>query len=112
MTAVIEVRTYRTQPGQRDTFMELLRTRGAAVHQELGMRILGPFPSLDDPDTLVWLRAFPDATSRDPMKEAFYSGRPWVEELEPVMMPLIAEYGAVVVEDTADLWGRWPQASA
>jgi hypothetical protein len=46
------------------------------------------------------------------MKEAFYGGRLWVEELEPLMMPLIAEYGAVVVEDTADLWGRWPEPSA
>ena len=60
----------------------------------------------------MWLRAFPDAASRDPMKEAFYDGRPWVEELEPVMMPLIAEYGAVVVEDTAGLWDRWPEPSA
>jgi quinol monooxygenase YgiN len=112
MAAVIEVRTYRTQPGQRDKLMELLRTRAVPVHQELGMRILGPFPSVDDPDTFVWLRAFPDAASRDPMKEAFYGGRPWVEELEPLMMPLIAEYGAVVVEDTADLWRRWPEPSA
>jgi NIPSNAP len=112
MAAVIEVRTYQTQPGQRDKLMELLRTQAVPLHQELGMRILGPFPSVDDPDTFVWLRAFPDAASRDPMKEAFYGGRRWVEELEPVMMPLIAEYGAVVVEDTADLWDRWPEPSA
>jgi hypothetical protein len=112
MAAVIEVRTYRTEPGQRDKLMELLRTRALPVQQELGMRILGPFSSVDDPDTFVWLRAFPDAASRDPMKEAFYGGRLWLDELEPLMMPLIAEYGAVVVEDTADLWERWPQASA
>jgi hypothetical protein len=112
MAAVIEVRTYRAQSGQRDKLMELLRTRAVPVQQELGIRILGPFPSVDDPDTFVWLRAFPDAASRDPMKEAFYGGRPWLEELEPLMMPLIAEYGAVVVKDTADLWGRWPDSSA
>jgi hypothetical protein len=112
MAAVIEVRTYRTEPGQRDKLMELLRTRAIPLHQELGMRVLGPFPSVDDPDTFVWLRAFPDAASRDPMKEAFYGGRPWLEELESLTMPLIAEYGAVVVEDTADLWGRWPEPPA
>ena len=67
---------------------------------------------MQHPDTFVWLRAFPDAASRDPMKEAFYGGRPWVEELEALMMPLIAEYGAVVVEDTADLWGCWLTSSA
>jgi hypothetical protein len=112
MAAVIEVRTYRTQPGQRDKLIGLLTTRAVPVHQALGMRILGPFPSVDDPDTFVWLRAFPDAASRDPMKEAFYGGRLWLEELEPLMMPLIAEYGAVVVDDTADLWSRWPEPSA
>jgi len=112
MAAVIEVRTYRTQPGQRDKLIKLLRTRAVPVHRELGMRILGPFPSVDDPDTFVWLRAFPDAASRDLMKEAFYGGRLWLEELEPLMMPLIAEYGAILVEDTADLWGRWPEPSA
>jgi quinol monooxygenase YgiN len=112
MAAVIEVRTYRTQPGQRDKLMELLRTRAVPVQRELGMRILGPFPSVDDPDTFVWLRAFPDAASREPLREAFYGGRPWVEELEPLIMPLIAEYGVVVVEDTADLWRRWPESSA
>ena len=112
MAAVIEVRTYRTQSGRRDQLMELLRARAMPLHQELGMRILGPFPSVDDPDTFVWLRAFPDAASREPLKEAFYGGRPWVEELEALVMPLIAEYGAVVVEDTANLWGRWPDPSA
>ncbi len=112
MAAIIEVRTYRARPGQRDTLTELMRTRAFPVHRELGMRVLGPFPSADDPDTFVWLRAFPDAASRDPMKEAFYGGRPWTEELEALMMPLIAEYGAVVVEDTAGLWGRWPEPRA
>lgn len=112
MAAVIEVRTYRAQPGQRDKIMGLMRDRAFPVHQELGMRVLGPFPSADDPDTFVWLRAFPDRASRDPMKDAFYGGGPWVAELEALMMPLIAGYGAVLVEDTAGLWGRWPEPSA
>jgi hypothetical protein len=35
-----------------------------------------------------------------------------VEELEALMLPLIADYGTVVVEDTVGLWGRWPEPSA
>jgi hypothetical protein len=75
------------------------------------MRVLGPFPSAEDEDTFVWLRAFPDAASRGPMKAAFYGGRPWREKLEAVMLPLIADCGAVVVEDAVGLWSRWPESS-
>ena|SRR5215469_536657 len=109
MASVIEVRTYRAQPGQRGEIMELLRARAFPIQQDLGMRVLGPFPSAEDEDTFVWLRAFPDAASRDPMKAAFYGGSQWLEELEAVMLPLIADYGAVVVEDAVGLWNRWPE---
>jgi hypothetical protein len=108
LTGIIEVRTYRAQPGQRDKLMELLRTGAFPVHRQLGMRVLGPFPSVEDRDTFVWLRAFPEAASRNPMKDAFYGGRPWLKELEGLMLPLIADYGAVAVVDAVDLWSHWP----
>jgi hypothetical protein len=46
------------------------------------------------------------------MKAAFYGGRPWREKLEAVvMLPLIADCSAVVVEDAVGLWSRWPESS-
>ena len=50
--------------------------------------------------TLVWLRAFPDIDSRGPMKDAFYGGPVWLEELEGIAMPLLDAYEAVLVDDT------------
>jgi quercetin dioxygenase-like cupin family protein len=109
MTAMIEIRTYRATPGSRETLIEALRDRAIPVHREIGMKVLGPFPSREDEDTFVWLRAFPDAESREPMKEAFYRGPLWLDELEAQLMPLIAHYESVLVEDTAGMWGSWPE---
>ena len=109
MTAMIEVRTYRATPGSRDTLLAALRTRAIPAHREIGMRVLGPFPSRDNEDTFVWLRAFPDAANREPMKEAFYGGALWLGELKAELMPLIAHYESVLVEDTIGLWDSWPR---
>jgi hypothetical protein len=109
MTAVIEVRTYRTTPGSRETVIEAMLTRSFPVFRDIGIKVLGPFPSQDDEDTFVWLRAFPDAVSRNPMKDAFYGGDLWLDELEAELMPLIAGYDSVLVEDLVGLWKVWPE---
>lgn len=105
---MIEVRTYRATPGSRETLLTALRNRAFPAHREIGMRVLGPFPSRDDDETFVWLRAFPNAGIRQQMKEAFYGGALWLEELESELMPLIAHYESVLVEDTVGIWDSWP----
>lgn len=108
MGAVIEIRTYRTIRGARETLLNELRNRSFPVHRQLGMKVLGPFPAAGDDNTFVWLRGFPDAASRDAMKDAFYGGALWVDELEPRLMPLLAHYESVLVEDAIGLWEAWP----
>lgn len=75
------------------------------------MKVLGPFPSAEDDHTFVWLRAFPDAASRAAMKSAFYDGPLWLDELKPQLMPLLADYEAVLVDDTIGLWPSWPHVA-
>jgi hypothetical protein len=111
LAAVIEVRTYRTVPGCRETIMTAMASRAMPVQAEIGMKMLGPFPSCEDADTFVWLRAFPDAASRDTMKAAFYGGELWLNELEAEVLPLIAQYESVLVEDTVGLWPVWPEGN-
>jgi hypothetical protein len=106
--AVIEVRTYRARAGERERLMALMRELAFPVHRKLGMRVLGPFPSLEDPVTFVWLRAFPGGGSRDELKRAFYEGPEWTGELERLLMPLLEDYAAVLVEDHDELWAHWP----
>ncbi|MGH3303165.1 MAG: NIPSNAP family protein [Streptosporangiaceae bacterium] len=110
MAGVIEIRTYRAQPGERGELTRLLQDRLFPVHQDLGIRVLGVFPSAEDDNTLVWLRAFPDADSREAMTKAFYGGSQWTDELAGLILPLIAEHSVILIEDTPGLWDRWPAA--
>jgi hypothetical protein len=100
---IIEMRTYKTKPGRRSQFLEIFRTKSIPAHAKIGMKILGPFPSVEDPDTFFFMRGFPDLPSRDPMKARFYEGELWKGELENVLMPMLEKYEVVVVEDADDL---------
>ena len=105
---IVEMRTYKTKPGCRDRFIEIFRARSVPAHAEIGMKILGPFLSVEDPDTFFFMRGFPDLASREPMKARFYEGELWKGELESVMMPMLEKYEVVLVED-ADNQIRWPE---
>jgi hypothetical protein len=103
---IVEMRTYKLKPGARARFLEIFQSRSVPAHTEIGMRILGPFPSIEDPDTFFFMRGFPDIESREPMKARFYEGELWKGELENVLMPMIEKYDVVVVEDSGDLMGN------
>lgn len=96
---VIEMRTYRTKPGKRPEFLEIFRSESMPAHAEIGMKILGPFLSIEDPDVFFFMRGFPDAPSREPMKAKFYEGKLWKLELENILMPMLERYDVVLVED-------------
>lgn len=96
---IIEMRTYKLKPGKRTEFLEIFRTRSVPAHDKIGMKILGPFLSIEDPDTFFFMRGFPDLASREPMKAKFYEGELWKGELENVLMPMIEKYEVVLVDD-------------
>jgi hypothetical protein len=100
---IIEMRTYKTKPGMRTQFIEIFRSKSVPAHVEIGMKILGPFVSIEDPDTFFFMRGFPDLASREPMKARFYEGELWKNELEKVLMPMLEKYEVVLVEDTDGL---------
>jgi hypothetical protein len=96
---IIEMRTYKTKPGCRSQFLKIFRSKSVPAHLEIGMKILGPFLSIEDPDTFFFMRGFPDLPSREPMKAKFYEGELWKSELESVLMPMLEKYDVVLVED-------------
>jgi hypothetical protein len=61
------------------------------------MKILGPFPSVEDRDTFFWMRGFSDITSREPMKAKFYEGELWKAELEKILLPTLDKYEVLLV---------------
>jgi heme-degrading monooxygenase HmoA len=103
---IIEMRTYKTKPGRRADFLEVFRSRSTPAHTEIGMRILGPFLSVEDPDTFFFMRGFPDLASREAMKARLYEGELWKRALENILMPMLEKYEVVVVEDFEGLV-RW-----
>lgn len=104
---IVEMRTYKTKPGKRAGFLEIFRTRSVPAHDEIGMKILGPFLSVEDPDTFFFMRGFPNLASREPMKARFYESDLWKNELEAIVMPLLEKYDVVLVDDPAGLI-PWP----
>jgi hypothetical protein len=103
---IIEMRTYKLKPDTRTEFLKIFESKSVPEHQKIGMRILGPFLSVEDADTFFWVRAFPDLKSRERMRDEFYEGKLWKEELEQKLMPMIERYDVVVVEAKNGL-GDW-----
>jgi hypothetical protein len=93
------MRTYKTKPGRRSEFLAIFRSKSIPAHAEIGMKILGPFPSIEDPDTFFFMRGFPDIASREPMKARFYEGELWKRELENILLPMLDRYEVVLVDD-------------
>jgi hypothetical protein len=52
------------------------------------------------------MRAFPDQQSRERMRNEFYEGKLWKEELEQELMPMLEKYDVVIVEAENGL-GEW-----
>ncbi len=96
---IIEMRTYRTKPGKRSQFLDTFRSKSIPAHAEIGMKVLGPFLSIEDPDTFFWMRGFPDGLSREQMKTQFYESELWKHELEKILLPMLDKYEVVLVED-------------
>jgi NIPSNAP len=97
---IVEMRTYKLKPDMRLRFLEIFRSKSIPEHRRLGMKITVPYVSVDDPNTLFFVRGFPDLASRDSVKAAFFEGTLWRQKLESVLMPMIDKYDVVVVDDT------------
>jgi quinol monooxygenase YgiN len=74
---LIELRQYTLHPGQRDVLIELFDREFVETQEAVGMRVIGQFRDLDDPNKLVWMRGFADMASRKQSLEAFYGGPVW-----------------------------------
>ncbi len=55
---IIEMRTYKLKPGKREEFLDVFRSRSMPAHDAIGMKILGPFLSIEDPDVFFFMRDF------------------------------------------------------
>lgn len=75
---VVELRQYTTHPGTRDTLVRVFEAHLIEAQERCGMRLMGQFRDLGNPDRFVWLRGFADMEARTRALEAFYSGPAWL----------------------------------
>lgn len=73
---ITELRQYTLHPGQRDVLIELFDRELVESQEACGMRVVGQFRDLDDPDRFVWLRSFADMRSRAEALTEFYERGP------------------------------------
>jgi NIPSNAP len=76
---IVEFRQYALHPGARDTLIELFDREFIESQEELGMKVIGQFRPLDDPDRFIWLRGYPDMQTRARALAAFYDGPVWAQ---------------------------------
>lgn len=95
---IVEVRSYRIKPGRRAEFLRFFETRAVPALRAHGMQVLGPLVDVENPNKFVWLRSFPSLEERDRLKDAFYEGPVWKNELEATAMPMLDSYDVILCE--------------
>ena len=98
---IVEVRSYRIKPGRREEFIHFFETRAVPALRSHGMKILGPLLDLENPNKFVWLRSFPSLDEREQMRDAFYNGELWKNELEAIAMPMLESYDVILCETSS-----------
>src|SRR5437867_6623907 len=81
--SIVELRQYTLHPGQRDALIDLFDREFVESQEALGIKVIGQFRDLDNPNRFVWLRGFRGMPSRaQPLKD-FYGGPGWQAHQEP-----------------------------
>src|SRR5207249_8895723 len=74
---IVKPRQYTLRPGKRDVLIDLFDREFVESQEALGMKVIGQFRDLDNPNRFVWLRGFRDMPSRAQALKDFYGGPVW-----------------------------------
>ncbi|MDB5072237.1 MAG: hypothetical protein JWM87_3348 [Candidatus Eremiobacteraeota bacterium] len=107
--AVLEFRQYTLRRGMREPFVRLFDSKLAQPQIAVGAVVLGLFHDLDDPDRVVWLRAFRDMSTRQRSLEAFYGGPVWAAHRGDANETIVDSDNALLLEPFGDYAARAEQ---
>jgi hypothetical protein len=95
---IVDLRQYTLYPGTRDAFVELFDREFVETQEAAGMRVIGQFRDLGDPNRFVWLRGFPDMPSREKALTDFYvHGAAWKAHSEMARSKMIDSTDALLL---------------
>src|SRR5204863_2686181 len=86
---IVELRQYTLHPEKRDVLIDLFDREFVESQEALGMKVIGQFQDLDDPNRFVWLRGFRDMPSRAQALKDFYDGPVWKAHREAANATMI-----------------------
>jgi len=80
---LIELRQYRTKPGQRENWVRYMEEKIIPFQKSQGMEILGTWIGEQEDDLFVWMRRFQSEAERERLYEAVYQSDHWKEQIAP-----------------------------
>jgi hypothetical protein len=95
---IIDLRQYTLYPGTRDRFVELFDGEFVETQEATGMRVIGQFRDLGDPNRFVWMRGFADMPTRERGLTAFYlESKAWKTHAEVARAQMIDSSDALLL---------------
>jgi NIPSNAP len=104
---IVELRQYTLHPGKRDVLIDLFDREFVESQEALGMKIIGQFRDVDNPNRFVWLRGFRDMPSRTQALKDFYGGPVWKEHREAANATMIDSDNVLLLHLAAPTSGFW-----
>jgi len=98
---IVELRQYTLHAGGRDVLIDIFEREFVETQEAVGIRVIGTFRDLDDPNRFVWLRGFPDMAARGTSLEAFYSGPAWQAHRTAANATMIDSDNVLLLHPTA-----------
>jgi hypothetical protein len=108
-STVVELRQYKIVHGKRDAMIDLFERALIEPQEADGMRLVGQFRDLDDPDRFVWIRTFPGMPEREKALADFYYGPVWQAHRDAAN-PMLEDNDNVLLLRPASPAGAFPPA--
>ena len=93
---LIEIRRYPVRPGRHPEWVRYMDEVIIPFQQDRGMRILGTYEEVDNPDGYVWLREFSDEAERGRLYALVYQDPEWLGPIRDQVLELVDVDGIVV----------------
>jgi len=99
----LELRQYRTLPGQRNNWVKFMEETIIPFQVSKGMVIVGSFVGEEELDLYVWIRRFENESERERLYEAVYQSDEWLNDISPKVPEMLDRDKIVVtrIEPTA-----------
>ena len=97
MPRVIEIRSYRLQPGRREDFHRLVLEASLPMLRRWNVDVVAAGPSLNGPDDYHLIRAYDSVAALRREQAAFYGNAEWREGPREAILALIEAHTSTVV---------------